>query len=711
MKVSIVTVSFNQGRFLERAIRSVVEQDHDDIEYIVVDPGSTDGSRDIIERYRGRIARVVLEPDRGAPDALNKGFAVATGELFAYLNADDAYLPEAVGAAVSAFERHPDADIIVGHGYIVNGHGRILRRFRSAPFSPLRFAYGAAVVMQQSTFFRASAFASAGGFNARNRASWDAELYLDMCLAGARVRMVEGYWSLFTIHPDSITGSGRLDRESALQQRRHFRRVMGREWRPSDRLLRAPARVWRWLADPRGLWERASECRARPGAALAGADAPDAPGASTGDQPWFPSEATRGHPVARARAASATRPRDRISSRRPARLCIVVQYPIHNHLPLHRALARDPDIALEVLFMQDAFAARGYEPDFAHEVDWGLALRRGYPSRTFSNASPRRDGDGFWKYVNPGLIARVARGPYDAVYVHGHHSFTHLVAILAARLAGKRVIIRTDTVNFHPRPLHIRLLKRLVYTATYRLAHALLYVGERNRRCFEDFGGRPEQLVHAPQVVDNARFERARARYAPRRESLKSAFGIAPRRKVVLFCAKFIAKKCPLLLIDAFLDASLGEEWVLLMVGDGPLRAVCEARAAERGAAARVVFAGFLDQRAVGRGYAVADILVLPSRERETWGLVVNEAMNFGCPIIVSDAVGCAPDLVAGKCGLVFPRDRPEALAGALRRMAGDAALRASFAERARAVIARWSVREYVSGVRAALGLRERNGP
>lgn len=256
MRVSIVTVSFNQARYLERMLRSVAAQDYDDIEHIVVDAGSTDGSRDIIEQYRDQLAAVVLEPDRGPPDGLNKGFALATGDLFAYLNADDEYLPGAVRAAVAEFRRHADADIVVGHGYIVDGDGRPIRRFRSAPFSRWRFAYGAAVVMQQSTFFRAGAFRATSGFNVANRNSWDAEFYLDMCLAGARVCMAEGYWSLFRIHPESISGSGRLNAEVAGDHRRYFRRVTGREQRSSDRPFFLLARVLRWLADPIGLLER-----------------------------------------------------------------------------------------------------------------------------------------------------------------------------------------------------------------------------------------------------------------------------------------------------------------------------------------------------------------------------------------------------------------------------------------------------------------------
>ena len=256
MRVSVVTLSFNQAAFLERALRSVIEQDYGDVEYIVVDPGSTDGSRDIIARYRDRIARVVEEPDAGPADGLNKGFALATGEVYAYLNADDALLPGAIREAVEALRRHPEADVVIGHGFIVDAAGKVLRRFRSAPFTTWRFARGAAVAMQQSTFIRASAFRATAGFNVENRTSWDAELLLDMALAGARVRIVEGDWSLFTLHADSITGTGRLSEAYLADRRRCFRRVAGRNPRPSDRVSFALARLWRWLADPRGLWER-----------------------------------------------------------------------------------------------------------------------------------------------------------------------------------------------------------------------------------------------------------------------------------------------------------------------------------------------------------------------------------------------------------------------------------------------------------------------
>ena len=101
---------------------------------------------------------MIDEPDDGPPDALNKGFAAATGDILCYLNADDALLPGAISAAVREFQRHRDVDVVVGHGYIVDAGGQVIRRFRSASFTPWRFVDGAAVVMQQSTFFRRRAY-------------------------------------------------------------------------------------------------------------------------------------------------------------------------------------------------------------------------------------------------------------------------------------------------------------------------------------------------------------------------------------------------------------------------------------------------------------------------------------------------------------------------------------------------------------------------
>lgn len=207
-KVSVVTISYNQSGFLKECLLSVLAQDYPDIEYIVVDPGSTDGSREIISSYSENISKVIFEPDQGPADGLNAGFRCATGDIYYYLNADDRVLPGAISEAVKIFESRPDTDILIGNGYQIDANGKIQRRLRSSTWSLKAYAYAVACAIQQATFFRAAAFSVAGGFNIQNRTCWDGELLVDMVSKGASISKVNCDWGEFRIYPDSISGSG-----------------------------------------------------------------------------------------------------------------------------------------------------------------------------------------------------------------------------------------------------------------------------------------------------------------------------------------------------------------------------------------------------------------------------------------------------------------------------------------------------------------------
>lgn len=245
MKFSIVTITFNQARFLEQAIHSILNQDYPDVEYIVVDPGSTDGSREIIERYSDRIEKIIFEPDEGPADGLNKGFAHASGDVFGFLNSDDVLEPGALSGAASYFEARPEMDVISGHSWIIDAEGREKRRFYSDQFSLRMAAYGACILAQQSTFFRSESFRCVDGFNVDNGLNWDGELFVDMALAGARFTVVPEFWSRFRIHDEGITGSGKVHTLRRSHQERIFRKVMGRELCRRDHLLAMGARYMR----------------------------------------------------------------------------------------------------------------------------------------------------------------------------------------------------------------------------------------------------------------------------------------------------------------------------------------------------------------------------------------------------------------------------------------------------------------------------------
>ena len=193
LKFSIVTISLNQAQFLERAILSVLSQKGVDFEYIVVDPGSTDGSREIIERYRPSFSHVVYENDIGPADGLNKGFARATGDVYCYLNSDDAFELGALLRAAQFLDERSEFDVICGHAWVTDRHDNRLRRVWSEPFRPLFVAYGAATQIQPSTFIRRDAFIKAGGFNRANRSSWDGELLVDLFISGARIGIIDEF--------------------------------------------------------------------------------------------------------------------------------------------------------------------------------------------------------------------------------------------------------------------------------------------------------------------------------------------------------------------------------------------------------------------------------------------------------------------------------------------------------------------------------------
>ncbi len=197
--VSIVTPSYNQARFLEAAVRSVLEQDYPYIECIVVDGGSNDGSLEIIKKYADRLAHWVSEPDRGQTDAINKGFARATGDILAWLNSDDTYEPGAIRAAVDAFARCPDAGLIYGGANYIDESGRIIGRFAAEQTSYRQLRDGYSHIPQQAACFRADLWKQVGPLDPSFYFAMDYDLWVRLARR-APVRYVPEVWANFRLH-------------------------------------------------------------------------------------------------------------------------------------------------------------------------------------------------------------------------------------------------------------------------------------------------------------------------------------------------------------------------------------------------------------------------------------------------------------------------------------------------------------------------------
>jgi glycosyltransferase involved in cell wall biosynthesis len=256
MRFSIVTIAFNQVDFIESALRSVLGQDYPDLEYIVVDPGSTDGTRDIIERYRDRISKVIYRSDRGAAEGLNNGFAAATGDILGFLNSDDLLLPGAIARVARQFREQPGVDLVMGHMRIVDREGRYLRNAYNDRFNARAYAYGACTICQQSTFFRAARFRETRGFNLKNTISWDSELFVDMLGARGKPAVIDEFLSAFRVYSDSITGGrGHMAAKRDFFEAR-FQRILGRPWTRRDEVIRYLYLARKYLLQPRSLYQR-----------------------------------------------------------------------------------------------------------------------------------------------------------------------------------------------------------------------------------------------------------------------------------------------------------------------------------------------------------------------------------------------------------------------------------------------------------------------
>ena len=342
-------------------------------------------------------------------------------------------------------------------------------------------------------------------------------------------------------------------------------------------------------------------------------------------------------------------------------LCVLTTHPIQYQVPIWRAIAERARMPLRVMYMSDQGSRPMNDRGFGRDVAWDIDVLGGYNSEVV-NVRRRSHPDSFWSYSMKGdFSARLRQLGAKVLWVQGWQVAAYWQAIIAARSLGVQVWMRGETNERSNSTGAVGAVRRVLLRQLLNRVDRLLCIGEANRRFYISLGARNEKLIAAPYCVDNARFRQQAAAARIRRAELRRRWLIPEDAFCPVFVGKFLPKKRPLDLVRAagLLRQFLGDRPLhLLWVGSGELggdlRRATSVRfdaegqvvAATDDARVESSFVGFLNQTEISQAYAAADCLVLPSDAKETWGLVVNEAMACGLPCVTSDACGCADDLI-----------------------------------------------------------------
>ncbi len=383
------------------------------------------------------------------------------------------------------------------------------------------------------------------------------------------------------------------------------------------------------------------------------------------------------------------------------RVLAVASHPVQYMAPIFRRMAVHPGFDLHVAYCSLRGAEAGHDPEFAATVQWDVPLLEGY---SWSHVPNLGSGDeSFFGLRNPGLSKFIREGKYDAVLCFvGYVRATFWIACRAAKSSKTAFLFGTDTTTLAPRDGRMwkSAVKKILWPRLFRLADQVIVPSSGARDLMLSLGLPTERVTLTPYSVDNDWWMKQSALVD--RSAVRGSWQASASDGVILFCAKLQPWKRPGDLLRAFADANLSNA-LLLIAGEGPLRAQLESEAAALGIAARVRFLGFVNQSQLPAVYTSADLMVLPS-EYEPFAVVVNEAMCCGCPVAASDHVGAARDLVAPvRKEFVYRCGDIDALAALLKDALADRARLASLRRTAIAHMQTWSPERNIAATLEAI--------
>ena len=719
--VSVLLAAHDAERFLRRALDSILRQTVSDLELVVVDDGSTDSTSDVLDSISDpRLVRLRNEERLGLAASLDRGLELARGRFVGRLDADDVAFSHRLERQLARMQRRPRLAVVGSAVLEIDRDGRpgVLHRMPGDAVS-VRWAtlFGSPFFHPTVLFDRGLLEREGLRYDPECLESEDYDLWARVLRVGEGENLAEPL-VLYRVHEQQASSSRRA------VQREFQRRVALREiasaapeldaeqaelaWRVGadeplepdelDTAVAAFVELAEAFASTNGPGARSSAAAVL--VRLARTAGPAGARALREAVKLDPAVAVRGAARRTARASAGRRARrdarrrlaelELAAAERPLRVAAVFPEPTPYRSPLLDRLAGEPDLDLTVLYAAETVAARTWDVAPRHRALFLRGLRVPGAERVLRHDYP----------LTPGIAGALANACPDVVVVSGWSTFAAQGAIAWARLQGVPYVLVVESHDEDHRPAWRRLIKDSVVPPVVRSADGVLVTGTLARRSMLARGAEAERVHVFANTIDVAAFVARAQELATRRGELREELGASADDVVVLSVGRLVPDKGMDDLIRALAGAS-DPRLLLVLAGDGPERGALQALARELGA--RVLLTGDRAWERIVELYAAADVFALLSL-REPWGVVVNEAAACALPLVLSDHVGAAHDLLLdGENGFVVPAGDVEAAARALATLAADPGLRERFGARSRELAGGWGYEPSIEGFRTAV--------
>jgi glycosyltransferase involved in cell wall biosynthesis len=383
------------------------------------------------------------------------------------------------------------------------------------------------------------------------------------------------------------------------------------------------------------------------------------------------------------------------------KIAIIAKFPIHYHAPLYKEIGKLHNIENVVLFCDDSRVKPVYVDDFKTTINWDVPLIDGYSYKFLRNYS-RKVIKGFFSYINPGLLIDIFKNKYDVIIIQGYDNLSCWLALFAAKLARIKVIWRGEATLRGNENSYFwkKFLKKIVLSRFFNVFNAVMYSCSGNKNYLKFYGVSESKLFPIPCAVNNSFFQSERMKYLGKENKIRKELGIREDDFVVLFSARFVSLKRPLDLLKAIKQIN-HNNILVLFVGDGPERVTMEKFT--KNYRIKALFAGFVNQSELSRYYSISDVAVIVS-DYDPSPKVMNESMNFELPIIVTDIVGTAHDLVKdGANGFIIEIGDIRTIAAKIDYLNKNRLIAKAMGKRSLDIVESWNFQEDVKGLKKAI--------